>query len=226
MRPSVPKRETKMGWIDMEGWATDTAMLRFMAVAFVILAATAGTRRRFFSSILAVSAFSASIAWHVNGTGWAGLLYALSGSAVAFLATFPLLGMRRLSREELHISIALGSMLGLACAAMVFLVAYLFLAVQALLRADFIRIQEGMVEISHRSETDLLLMDEKSALAEIEAYKILRSEGLDFQKHYLLPARLNDLSAISPSQRYVNILPWPAKLAFGTLAVLMYGFPV
>lgn len=215
-----------MGWIDMEGWATDTAMLRFMAVAFIILAATVGTRKRLFSSILAISAFSASIAWHVSGAGSSGLLYALSGSAVAFLASFPLLKMRRISSEEFYVSLSLGSMLGLASSAMVFLVAYLFLSVQAMLRADFVLIREGMVETSRRSETDLLLMDEKSALAEIEAYKILRSEGLEFKKHCLLPARLNDPSAISPMQRYVNILPWPAKLAFGTLAVLMHGFPV
>jgi hypothetical protein len=134
--------------------------------------------------------------------------------------------MRRISKAELLVSLALGSMLGFACSAMVFLVAYLFLSVQAMLRADFVLIQEGMVETFPRCDADLLLLDEKSALAEIEAYKMLRNEGLDFKKHYLLPARLNDLSAFSPSQRYVNILPWPAKLAFGTLAVLMYGFPV
>jgi hypothetical protein len=215
-----------MGWIDMEGWATETAMLRFLAVAFIILAATAGTRKRLFSSVLALAAFSASIAWHVIGGGFAGFLYALSGSGVALLASFPLLRMRRISKAELLVSLALGSMLGFACSAMVFLIAYLFLSVQAMLRADFVLIQEGMVETSPRYDTDLLLLDEKSALAEIEAYKILRSEGFDFKKHYMLPARLNDLSAISPSQRYVNILPWPAKLAFGTLAVLMYGFPV
>ena len=210
----------------MEGWATETVMLRFMAVAFVILAATVGTRKQQFSSVLALAAFSASIAWHVNGGGGTGFFYALSGSAVAFLASFPLFKMRRISKAELFVSLSLGSMLGFACSAMVFLVAYLFLSVQAMLRADFVLIQEGMMETSPRCDTDLLLLDEKSALAEIEAYKMLRSEGLDFKKHYLLPARLNDLSAISPSQRYVNILPWPAKLAFGTLAVLMYGFPV
>jgi hypothetical protein len=215
-----------MGWIDMEGWATDTVMLRFLAVAFIILAATAGTRKRFFTSVLALTAFSASIAWHVKSGGSEGVLYALSGVAVAILASLPLLRMKRISRAELFVSIALGSMLGLACSSMVFLVAYLFLAVQAALRADFVLIQEGMVETTPRCDADLLLLDEKSALAEIEAYKILRSEGFDFKKHYLLPARLNDLSAVSPSQRYVNILPWPAKLAFGTLAVLMYGFPV
>ena len=210
----------------MEGWATDTAMLRFLAVAFVVLAATVGRRRRLFSSILALSALSASLAWHVNDCGAAGLLYALSGAAVAFLASFPLFRMRRLSREELYLSLALGCMLGFACSAMVFLVSYLFLVVQFLLRADFVLIREGMIETAPRYETDPLLMDEKSALAEIEACKILRSEGLDFRKHSMIPARINDLSAISPSQRYVNILPWPAKLAFGTLAALMYGFPV
>lgn len=210
----------------MEGLATDTVMLRFLAVAFIILAATAGTRKRLFSCVLALTAFSASFAWHVIGGGTAGLLCTLSGSAVALIASFPLLKMRRISRGEFLVSLSLGSMLGFACSAMVFLVAYLFLSVQAMLRADFVLIKEGMVETSPRCDTDLLLLDEKSALAEIEAYKILRSEGLDFKKHYLLPARPNDLSAISPSQRYVNILPWPAKLAFGTLAVLMYGFPI
>ena len=215
-----------MGWIDMEGWATNLTMLRFLAVAFIMLAATAGTWKRLPSSVLALTAFSASIAWHVSGGGYTGLLYALSGLTVALLASFPLFKMRRISKAELYVSLALGSMLGLACSAMVFLLAYLFLSVQAMLRADFVLVKEGMIDTSPRCDEDILLLDEKSALAEIEAYKLLRSEGLDFKKHYLLPARLNDLSAISPSQRYVNILPWPAKLALGTLAVLMYGFPL
>ena len=215
-----------MGWIEMEEWAIDTAMMRFLAAAFIILAATAGTRRRLFTSILALAAFGASLALHLSGGGSAGILNTLYGMAVALVAALPLFGMRRISRAELFVSLALGSMLGFACSSMVFLVAYLFLAIQAALRADFVLIQEGMVETAPRCDADLLLLDEKSALAEIEAYKILRSEGFDFKRHYLLPARLNDLSAVSPSRRYVNILPWPAKLAFGTLAVLMYGFPV
>jgi len=226
MHVMAPVSAREMGWNDMEGWATDTAMLRFLTVAFIILAAAAGTRKRLFSVVLALAAFTASIAIHLKGSGADGLLYAFTGMAVAFLASFPLLKMRRISENELFVSLTLGGMLGIACSAMVFLVAHLFLSVQAMLRADFVRIQEGTVELSPPCEADLLLLDEKSALAEIEACKMLRSEGLDFKKHYLLPSRLTDLSAISPSHRYVNILPWPAKLAFGTLAVLMYGFPV
>jgi hypothetical protein len=210
----------------MEGWATETTMLRFLTVAFIVVAAIDRSMRSKLKTIFSFSAFSTSIAWHLSTTGTAGLHYALLGASVALAAAYPLLRLKRISRDDLLFSIALGSMLGFACSAMVFLVAYLFLLVQALMRADYVLITEGVIDTTSTCGNDLFTMDEKSALAEIEAMKILRSEGIDYEKHYLLTAYRGDLSVISPAQRYVNIMPWPAKLAFGTLAVLMYGFPV
>jgi hypothetical protein len=210
----------------MEGWATDTTMLRFLTVAFIAAAAIDRSKIAKSKSILALSAFATSIGWHTSASGADGLLYALFGVAVAFLASYPLMRLKRISKEDLMISLALGSMLGFACSAMVFLVAYIFFLIQAILRADYVLVTEGVIDTTTRSSSDLFVLDEKSALAEIEALKILRSEGIDFEKHCLLTAYRGDVMGISPAQRYVNILPWPAKLAFGTLAVLMYGFPL
>jgi hypothetical protein len=176
--------------------------------------------------MLALSAFAASLSCHYSNNGLSGLGYSLAGVAVAFLASYPLFRIHRISQSELFLSLALGSILGYACSAMVFLIAYLFLSVQAMLRADYILVTEGILDTAFRCEADMFVMDEKSALAEIEAMKIMKSEGFDYEKHYLLGAHHSDLSSISPDQRYINILPWPAKLALGTLAVLMYGMPI
>ncbi len=176
--------------------------------------------------MLALSAFAASLSCHYSINGLPGLGHSLSGVAVAFLAAYPLFKMHRVSQSELLLSLALGSILGFACSAMVFLIAHLFLILQAALRADYILVTEGILDTASRYEADLFAMDEKSALAEIEAMKIMKSEGLDYEKHYLLAANHGNLSSISPDQRYVNILPWPAKLALGTLAVLTYGIPI
>lgn len=210
----------------MEGWATDSAMLRFLAITLVVLSAVDRSQGWKFRTMLALSAFAASLSCHYSNNGLPGLGYSLAGVAVAFLASYPLFKIHRVSRSELFLSLALGSILGFACSAMVFLIAYLFLSVQAMLRADYILVTEGILGTASRCEADMFIMDEKSALAEIEAMKIMKSEGFDYKKHYLLAAHHGDLSSISPDQRYVNILPWPAKLALGTLAVLMYGLPI
>ena len=218
-------RETD-GMDEMEGWATDSAMLRFLAITLVVLSAIDRSHGWKFRTMLALSAFAASLSCHYSMNGLPGLGYSLSGVTVAFLAAYPLFKTHRISQSELFLSLALGSILGFACSAMVFLIAYLFMIAQAALRADYILVTEGILDTASRYEADLFAMDEKSALAEIEAMKIMKSEGLDYEKHYLLAAHHGDLSSLSPGQRYINILPWPAKLALGTLAVLMYGMPI
>jgi hypothetical protein len=176
--------------------------------------------------MLALSAFAASLSCHYSMNGFPGLGHSLSGVAIALLASFPLFRMHRITESELLLSLALGSILGLSGSATVFLIAYLFLSVQTLLRADFILMTGGLLDTRAQCETDSFVMDEKSALAEIEAMKIMKSEGFAYEKHYLLAGHHGDLSSMSPGQRYVNILPWPAKLAIGTLAALLYGLPV
>ena len=221
----VVLRETD-GMDEMEGWATDSAMLRFLAITLVVMAAVDRSHGWKFRTMLALSAFAASLSCHYSINGLPGLGHSLSGVAVAFLASYPLIRIHRISQSELLLSLALGSILGFVCSAMVFLIAFLFLAAQAMLRADYILVTEGVLDTTSRCNPDLFVMDEKSALAEIEAMKIMKSEGLDYEKHYLLAAHHGDLSSLSPGQRYINILPWPAKLALGTLAVLMYGMPI
>lgn len=207
----------------MEGWASESAMLRFLAVALVIMSALDRSHRGKLRTMLALSAFAASLSCHFSTNGPAGLTFSLSGVAVALLASYPLFKTHRISASELLLSLALGSILGLAGSAMVFLVAYFFLLIQAFLRADFILVRQGILDTRSPGDSEVLAMDEKSALAEIEALKIMKSEGFEYEKHYLLPAHRDDSSSPSPGQRYVNVLPWPAKLAIGTLALLLYG---
>ena len=216
----------KDGMENMEGWATDSAMLRFLAITLVVLSAVDRSRGWKFRTMLALSAFAASISCHYSINGIHGLGHALSGVGIAFIASFPLFKIHRISKSELFLSLALGSILGLACSAMVFLIADIFLSIQRILQADYILVTEGILDTALRGKADMIVMDEKSALAEIEAMKIMKSEGLDYEKHYLLAAHHGDISSLSPDQRYINILPWPAKLALGTLAVLMYGLPI
>lgn len=210
----------------MEGWATDSAMLRFLAITLVVLSAVDRSRGWKFRTMIALSAFAASLSCHYTINGLHGLGHSISGVALALIASYPLYRINRISKSEMLLSLALGSILGLACSAIVFLIAYILLSFQAMLRADHILVTEGILDTASRREEDMFMMDEKSALAEIEAMKIMKSEGLDYKKHYLLAAHHGDVSSLSPNQRYVNILPWPAKLALGTLAVLMYGLPI
>lgn len=68
----------------------------------------------------------------------------------------------------------------------------------------------------------LLAFDEKSALVEIEAMKILRKDKKDFAEPIYFEDCVNGKTSAAGAGQ-ANVFPWCAKLALATLAVLMIG---
>jgi len=151
-----------------------------------------------------------------------GLIYSLAGAAAALLLTAPLSIFKLVSRTDVIISVALGGILGAVQYAIVFGVATAFLSVQRIFRVDgSIAAAGGMAALSPYG-AGLLAFDEKSALVEIEAMKILRKDKKDFAEPIYFEDCVNGRTSAAGAGQ-ANVFPWCAKLALATLAVLMIG---
>jgi hypothetical protein len=110
--------------------------------------------------------------------------------------------------------------LGAVNYAIVFCIATALLSIQRLLRIES-ALPRAVSDPSPYG-AGLLAFDEKSALVEIEALRILRMD----RKDWAGPSHAEDLPDREPAdvlERRVNILPWCAKLAVATLVILMAG---
>jgi hypothetical protein len=83
------------------------------------------------------------------------------------------------------------------------------------------RAAEAVTEASPDG-AELVALDEKSALVEIEAMRILRMDGKDVAGA-LCAAGNPEGASSGEAGTYGSLLPWSAKLAVATLVVLMIG---
>jgi hypothetical protein len=156
----------------------------------------------------------------VNGAD--GLIYSLVGAFAALFLTLPLSIFGFVSREDIIISIALGGILGAVQYAIAFCIATAFLSVQRVLRFDSSPSAAMAASAPGSCGTRLLAFDEQSALVEIEMLKMLRMDQIGSS----MPARVDEPpagSSASGGSVRRDLLPWCAKLAIATLAVLMIG---
>ena len=152
-----------------------------------------------------------------------GLIYSLVGACVALFLTLPLSILGFVSRDDVIISVALGGILGAVQYAIAFCIATALLSVQRMLRIESALAAAGAASAAVPYGPRLLAFDEQSALVEIEAMKMLRMDRKDFLGAGVRrgsPAR-ETRSAKRPAAG--TSLPWCAKLAIATLAVLMIG---
>ena len=152
-----------------------------------------------------------------------GLIYSLVGAFAALILTLPLSILGFVSRENVIVSVALGGMLGAVQYAIAFCIATAFLSIQRMFKVESSPSAAGAASAVGPCGTRLLAFDEQSALVEIETLKMLRIDQMDFSDS----ARAEELPAESSgsegSGRGEAALPWCAKLAIATLAVLMIG---
>jgi hypothetical protein len=151
-----------------------------------------------------------------------GLVYSIVGASAALFLTLPLSIFGFVSREDVIVSIALGGILGAVHYAIAFCVAIAFLSIQRMLKTEYSPSDTGAARAAGLRGTRLLAFDEQSALVEIEMLKMLRMDEMGSQA--LEPAEERPVGSSereAPGRR--EILPWCAKLAIATLAVLMVG---
>ncbi len=155
----------------------------------------------------------------VNGP--AGLVYSLVGAFAALFLTLPLSILGFVSREDVIVSVALGGILGAVQFAIAFCIATAFLSIQKMFRVEASPSAARAASAAGPRGTRLLAFDEQSALVEIEMLKMLRMDQMGSS----MPAREEEspagYSGSEDSGRRNAVLPWCAKLAIATLAILM-----
>jgi hypothetical protein len=207
----------------MEGWISTVSALRLLAVFFILAAAFSRSSK--LALIIALSVIASAVVMHLATEGFSGLSFSLFGAAAATLFTLPLYGLKRIDITELVISCAAGTILGPMGCFTALLIAFILYAVQRLSRANISSVLDRFISSKSISDPGFLIEDEKSALAEIEAKKILRSDCGDPVWPSLPCTCTRDNTGSLEEQRLENILPWRINMALTTLAALMIGFP-
>lgn len=187
-----------------------------------IMTALYGTGKRRFQVIIALAALVIAPAVFGITDGTDGLIYSLAGAGAALFLTIPLLLLGYVSRNDVIVSMALGGALGAVQYAIAFCIATAFLSIQRMFRIESQpKDAEAVTDVSPCGE-GLLAFDEKSALVEIEAMRILRRDGQEVAG-FLCTAGYPAGASSGEAARHGSVLPWCAKLAVATLVVLMIG---
>ena len=152
-----------------------------------------------------------------------GLVYSLVGAFAALFLTLPLSILGFVSREDVIVSVALGGILGAVQYAIAFCIATAFLSIQRMLKVESSPPAAGAASAAGPCGTRLLAFDEQSALVEIETLKMLRMDQMDSSDAGARGRAPRRSSGSEGSGRGDLVLPWCAKLAIATLAVLMIG---
>jgi hypothetical protein len=162
---------------------------------------------------------------HMYVHGLPGLFMSISGAAVSILLSIPLYRQNRISRSELIPSLAVGCILGPVGYSVAYLIAFTLFAVQYWLKAEKFIAGDRRLRTASPGGPDIIAADEKSALARIEARKILHGDNAQNAGDDLPRDRLEDYIYRHYPHRQENTFPWGAKLAVASLVVLMMGVP-
>ena len=197
------------------------SMLNLLIALFSVSAAFCFGRRNFLLSIVIPALVIAPVAFYFfDGTD--GLIYSVAGVGLALLLTVPLRFFNVITASELFLSIALGAALGAAQYAAAFCIATAFITIQRFMKLDVPRRADELEAPPPGYGSGLLAADEKSALVEIEALKILHRDSEDFSDAAVVgswAANGRGGSAAGASR----FMPWSAEIALATLTVLMLG---
>lgn len=198
-------------------------MYGILTAVFITTAFFGKARRRFqIVFCLAALVIAPAVLGLVDGAD--GLIYSVVGALAALFLTLPLSILGFVSREDVIVSVALGGILGPVRYAIAFCIATALLSVQKMFRLESSPPgAAGAAGAAGRCGTRLLAFDEQSALVEIETLKMLRMDQIDSTAPAREEERFAESSLSDGPGRRDAVLPWCAKLAIATLAVLMIG---
>ncbi len=196
-------------------------MYGILTAMFITIACYAMERRRFQIVFGLAALVAAPVVLGLAG-GVDGFIYSIVGASVALFLTLPLSMLGFVSRGDVIVSIALGGILGAIQYAIVFCIATALLSVQRMFRIEPVPPAAEAPGAAGSGGNRLLAFDEQSALVEIETMKMLRMDRMDSTAADGAESSAADDPAGERSGRG-DILPWCAKLAVATLAVLMIG---
>jgi hypothetical protein len=209
----------------MEELITERLILNVIASLFML----AGTvirpheRKRLYWTIVPV--YIITLILHTICSGITGFAWCIAGGGTAFILTYGLYRMRRITESELLISLVVGTLLGPAGYAAAFAIASILLIAQHVMRAEVAPATHILFPTPSSQGCRVLCKNEKPSLAEIEAGKILNEDDADLMNPNGQHDRRNQEGYISEGDHDWGLLPWRAKLALAALTVLFIGIP-
>jgi hypothetical protein len=203
----------------MEAWLTSSMSLKLITALFVMVLVFNRSMSGRKLWMLVVTAFTAALVMRIRPDGPTALLTAGSGAALSLILTLPLYKFKRATGEDVITSIVVGSMIGPVAYAAAYTIALALLAVQLVSRAETSLCFDRFYTSGSSSGTNLIMRDEKSALAEIEAKKILNRECEEYRELDIDNIKVRDAFDLWRNK----LMPWCDKMAIAVIAVMMAG---
>jgi hypothetical protein len=204
----------------MDTLLTPTLNLKLIAAIFVMVTVFNRSMRGRLLWVLAAAAYIAAMVMHICIEGPDGLLSAGSGTALAFVLTLPLKKFERASFEDIVIACVIGGMIGAVAYALAYAIALAVLGVQLCCRAETSYRFDWFFTSGASAGANVTLRDERSALAEIEAKRILYREYSARRDLNIDHIRTGYL----PIQWKNAFMTWREKTALAVFVVMMAGF--
>ena len=198
--------------------------LKLIAVLFILTVVLNRSMNRASRWVISCLMLISAGTIHYYRVGYTGLLFTATGAAIAYLLTLPLERINRISREDLIVSTAIGGVLGAVGYALCFLICLVLFAVQQLIKAETSSLLDWFFTRDSRRNVNIIMQDEKSALAVIEAKKIMSRECEACRN-----MDMNEIGTCGDSHMHWGqwkneFLTWREKLALAALTVLMAGY--
>ncbi|UCF06454.1 MAG: hypothetical protein JSV33_05345 [bacterium] len=209
----------------MEELVIERLILRVIASLFILagIIIRPHERKRLWGIIVPV--YIITTTFHMLCSGIMGFVLCIAGGGAAFILTYGLYHAKRITETELLISIVIGTILGPVGYAVAFAIACILLAAQYILRAEAAPAMHFFPNAQSSQDCRILCRNEKPTLAEIEAGRILSEDNMDLMNPIRSHDRTYQEGSVYEGDPDWGLLPWRAKLALASLAVLLIGIP-
>jgi len=143
--------------------------------------------------------------------------HSIAGALIAIVISSLSIKLLKLSYDNILFTIPIGALLGEKLTLAIISVAIALTVIQKLLHSELELAPQYIFELA-RDKSNPLETDEKSALAEIEARRLLRSEYVGKNS-----GNYNSQNNVHEPQ-IVEVMPWGIKISIALLIVLLYRF--
>ncbi len=193
---------------------TSLYLLAATAIVIAVLQSTNTTKLKFARMHLMLAAVVIVLKGAANGE--AGIISSVLGAGIALLLTMLIIRSVDGDRVDTYIAVPIAALIGPFWTIVVFSISIFLALIQRWLGSESELVPQYFFAIDEDAATAIDL-DERSALAEIEARKLLRTNSYSGDKQSGSPV------GIQPAASAGSLMPWSFKLIIAAMIVLLYG---
>lgn len=205
----------------MESWDLATGFIRIVGIVIVLVLTFGKSKNRPMILVILFSAIAGSVALHRTGNGADGIIYPVSGMAVAALFNLYIFLRKKISFGEFAATLAIGAIAGGTGSIFLFLIAFSMDLVQKALGAERTMLRDRFAPSSLAPHSSQFCTGRGSSLARIEAQRLIKSESIE--EH--APIGVDPVpggTGCGIALRGIT-LPWGVRIGLATLVILMSG---